>query len=143
MRDSQVGHDGIVISSTDQLVRVRFTAHAACAGCHAKGVCSVSNSEEKIVEVPNTGYHVAVGDKVEVLLEVKQGIRAIMLAYILPLILFLIVLFVVYAMTSKEEVAGLSAIFSLAPYYAVLFVLRKRIAGSVNFRLVNRDKPMI
>jgi hypothetical protein len=32
----------------------------------------------------------------------------------------------------QRRSGGLSAIFSLAPYYAVLFVLRKRIAGSVN-----------
>ncbi|MFO7615857.1 MAG: SoxR reducing system RseC family protein [Bacteroidales bacterium] len=136
MNDSQVGHDGIVIARTDRMVKVRFTAHSACAGCHVKGVCSVSNSEEKVVDVPNAGYDVAVGDQVEVLLELKQGFRAILLAYILPLMVFLVVLFTVYGVTSREEAAGLAAIGSLVPYYAGLFLLRKRIAGSVNFRLV-------
>ena len=136
MKDSQVGHDGIVIARTDRMVKVQFTAHSACAGCHVKGVCSVSNSEEKVVDVPNAGYDVSVGDKVEVLLELKQGFRAIMLAYLIPLMLFLTVLFTVYALTSREEAAGLAAIGSLVPYYAGLFFLRKRIAGSVNFRLV-------
>lgn len=136
MKENQVGHDGIVISRTDRMVKVRFTAHSACAGCHAKGVCSVSNVEEKEVDVPNNGYDVTVGDKVEVLLELRQGFRAILLAYLLPLVLFLVVLFAVYAISGREEVAGLAAIGSLIPYYAGLYFLRKRIAGSVNFRLV-------
>ncbi len=130
-----VAHDGVVEAVSGENVRVRFVAHSACAACHAKGVCSVSDSEEKFVDVVSDAAGLKVGDRVEVLLAQSQGFRAVWFGYGLPLLILLAVIFTVYGVTGRDALAGLTGLVSLAPYYAVLFLFRKRITRSMEFRL--------
>lgn len=132
---STIAHEGIVESISDGHVRVRFTAHSACSACHAKGVCSISNSEEKFVDVTNTIPGLSEGDPVEVILLQNQGFKAVWLGYGLPLLILLVVIFSFYAITGRDALAALIGIGSLAPYYLVVFLFRKRITRSIQFQL--------
>jgi positive regulator of sigma E activity len=100
-----------------------------------KGVCSVAESAEKFVEVDDTPEGLVRGDRVEVLLEQRQGMKAVLYGYGLPLILLLAVLFILYAITGREGLSALIALASLVPYYLTVFLLRKRITNSFGFRL--------
>ena len=44
-------HKGIVTEVTDDLVRVKIESVSACAACHAKGLCSMSDKTDKIIDV--------------------------------------------------------------------------------------------
>lgn len=136
MRDSRpVEHKGIVERVDDKLVRVGFTAHSACSGCHAKGVCSLSEVESKFVEVSNDGSGLEVGDKVDILLQQRQGFRALWLGYVLPFIIMVSTLIVVVTITDREGLAGLIGIAVLVPYYTVLYLLRGRIREKFEFKI--------
>jgi sigma-E factor negative regulatory protein RseC len=132
---STVAHDGIIEEITETLVRVRFIAQSACSACHAKGVCSLSETEEKFVDVPNTLHGLTKGEHVKVLLEQSQGFKAVWYGYGLPLILLLTVIFSMYGITGKDALAALVGIGTLVPYYLAVFLLRKRIAKSIEFKL--------
>ncbi len=130
-----VAHEGIVEKISGTQVRVRFVALSACSDCHAKGVCSISNSEEKFVDVTNTLPGLSAGDHVEVLLKQSQGFKAVWYGYGLPLVILLAVIFVLQGITGREGLSALIGLGSLIPYYLVVFLFRKRITQSIEFKL--------
>lgn len=130
-----IAHDGIIENISGTRVRVRFVAQSACAACHAKGVCSVSDSAEKFVDVSNTLPGLSAGDHVEVILEQSQGFKAVWYGYGLPLVILLGVIFILYGVTGREALSALTGLGALIPYYLVVFLLRKRITKSIEFKL--------
>ena len=130
-----VSHDGVVESLTGSRARVRFVAHSACSACHAKGMCSVAESEEKFVDVEKVPAGLSPGDRVQVILEQHQGLKAVTFGYLLPLIILLIVIFTVYAATGRDAFSALIGLGALVPYYLLVYLFRKRISRSFEFRL--------
>jgi sigma-E factor negative regulatory protein RseC len=132
---SSVSHEGVVERMEGETVLVRFIARSACAACHAKGVCSISNSEEKVVEVKGVKDSWKAGDHVEVLLEQRQGFTALMYGYGIPLVILMAVLFTVSAITGREGLSALIAMGSLIPYYLIIWIFRKKISGKFEFHI--------
>jgi sigma-E factor negative regulatory protein RseC len=130
-----VAHEGIVEKISGTQVRVRFVAQSACSACHAKGVCSISNSEEKFVDLTNNLPGLSTGDHVEVLLAQSQGFKAVWYGYGLPLVILLAVIFTFYGITGRDGLAALIGLGSLIPYYLVVFLFRKRITRSIEFKM--------
>lgn len=135
--DSQatVTHKGIVETISGTNVRVRFVAHSACSACHARGVCSVSDSEEKFVDVTEPIQGLKVGDHVEVVLAQSQGFKAVWYGYGLPLIILLTVIFVLYGITGRDAISALAGLGALIPYYLAVYFFRRRITRTMEFKL--------
>ena len=67
MAATPIKHAGEVIGVEGNKVIVRMVVNSACSGCHAKAVCGVDESKDKIVEVVTlAASEYAVGDSVEV-----------------------------------------------------------------------------
>ena len=130
-----VKHCGEVVRIEGQSVFVRMTVNSACSGCHAKAVCGVDESAEKIVEVEDVvASQYEVGDRVEVALQSgTMGTKAVVLTYIVPFFVLAVLLFGSVALGVSE---GLSAVVSLAGvvgYYLVIYALRDRIKKKIKF----------
>ena len=130
-----VKHCGEVVRIEGQSVFVRMTVNSACSGCHAKAVCGVDESAEKIVEVEDVvASQYEVGDRVEVALQSgDMGTKAVVLTYIVPFFVLAVLLFGSVTLGVSE---GLSAIVSLAGvvgYYLVIYALRDRIKKKIKF----------
>ncbi|MDD4646149.1 MAG: SoxR reducing system RseC family protein [Bacteroidales bacterium] len=136
---STVTHDGIVEMIEGSHVRIRFVAQSACAACHARGVCSISNTEEKFVDIEDSRIDLSVGEHVEVVLEQRHGYKAVLFGYGLPLIVLLAVLISVLAVTQREGLSALIGIGSLVPYYLIIYLFRKKIGKSIEFRIRKTD----
>ena len=94
MGDS-IGHDGIIESIDGDEISVKILQISSCASCQAKSLCHISESKEKVIEVsvPDSNiYHV--GQKVTVVGTSSQGLRAVVLAFVIPLIILLVTLFI-------------------------------------------------
>jgi len=127
MNDTRmVCHDGTVISRKDNHVQVKITARSACAGCHAKSVCSAPDMQEKIIDAV-TGEPLRPGDTVTIKMYEKLGRLALVYGFILPFIVMVGVLFTLHLSGSSETKAALIAIGSLAPYYLLLYLFRKKV----------------
>ncbi len=113
-------HKGIVQKSENKSVLVVIIAQTACSGCHAEGVCTLSGSAEKVIEVTGT-YNVNPGDEVTVHMKQKSGYTAVILAYIIPLSIIISSLILLNVLRVSELTAGLFSIAMLIPYFAVLF----------------------
>jgi len=132
---SVVEHQGVVEQVIGSRAKVRFVAHPSCSGCHARGACSLSETETKYVEaeVPESGLKV--GDQVDIRLETSLGLKAVFYGYGLPLLLLMFFLLVSYAITGNEAIAALFGLGVLFPYYGILYYTRKRLEKSFRFTL--------
>ena len=131
-----IRHEGIVESMGAEGCTVRILQASACSSCSARQLCRSSESKEKLVEVRGHYPTLHVGDRVMLVGSVRQGLRASVLAYVVPLIIMLAVLFLV-THHYGEKLGALAALLALALYYGMLFLLKDKLAGQFSFRIEN------
>ena len=129
-----ISHKGRVVSADTEKVSVEIVSESACAACHAAGLCGMSESRKKIVEVPATaGKEYVPGQEVEVCLAPKTGLKAVLLSYVLPVMFLLILILSLSLIGLGELAAGVISILGVALYYLVLYLFRDRLAEGYEF----------
>ena len=131
-----ITHPGIVERVEDAKIFVNILAQSACSSCHAKGMCSVAEVEEKTVEVTSAGgRNYKPGDSVTVRMEKSLGKKAVFLGYLLPFILLMVTLILMVSLTADEGLSALVSLLVLGPYYLVLYLLKDRLSRHFRFRI--------
>ena len=132
----QVMHTGQVVSITPQSTLVRIVSHSACSECHAASLCGMSDYVEKAIEVPTDPYApYQVGDEVKVVLKATMGMKAVWIAYFLPLLVLLAVALGLIALGVGEVVSGLAGIGAVGLYYFAVWLLRDRLRNEYVFSI--------
>ncbi|MBR7003405.1 MAG: SoxR reducing system RseC family protein [Bacteroidales bacterium] len=133
-----ISHKGKVISSGQGIISVEIVSESACSACHAAGLCGMSESRKKIVEVPAVrGRGFSVGQEVEVCLAPKTGLKAVLLSYVIPAMILLILILSLPLIGLGELAGGLLAVAGVALYYLVLYLFKGRLAGEYEFYIRN------
>ena len=132
----EVAHKGKVVKVTPQVTTVAILQHGACSECHAAGLCGMSDMAEKTVEVPTDPYaFYVVGDEVEVLLKASMGMKAVWLAYFIPLLVLLAVVLLLSALHVGEVVTGVCALVAVGLYYLLLYLFRDKLKNEYIFTI--------
>ena len=92
---------------------IRGHDHEAAVDAH------VGQREQRVPTKPYANYDV--GDEVEVVLKASMGMKAVWLAYCIPLLVLLGVILGLLALGVGEVVAGLSGIAAVGIYYFLLW----------------------
>lgn len=129
-----IRHEGIVESIGTECCSVRILQASACSSCSARLMCRSSESKEKLIEVKGHYPTLQVGDKVTLTGSVHQGLRASVLAYIVPLILMLIALYLGTRL-GGDGIGALAALIVLVLYYGVLYLLRDKLGKQFSFKI--------
>jgi sigma-E factor negative regulatory protein RseC len=136
MQEKQsVEHEGIISEIHSDYTIASIVSSSACGSCHAKGACGLSETTEKLVKVPAVYPGLKAGDRVRVVLQRAQGLRAVFYAYVMPLIVFILTVSILLTITSNEIISALFAFFVTALYYLVLFTFRNRIEKTFVFTI--------
>lgn len=130
-----IQHKGFVESVSKEGIRVKFTSLSACADCHAKGICSASDMKDKEVLIRNNADNYKAGEAVDIIMSLGQGSQAVLIGYVYPFLLFLLSLLILSASGLTEVQAGLISIVILVPYYAGIYIFRKKINQKFNFSI--------
>ena len=126
--EETISHEGVVTKITDDELEIKILAQSACAACHAKSACGMGEQAEKILTVPRPkDRDFALNQKVNVRMAIGQGNKAAVLAYLIPIVLLLAVLFVCLGLGMNEGLAALVSIIALVPYYIVLYLKRDQL----------------
>ena len=129
-----ISHEGIVTKITDDELEIKILAQSACAACHAKSACGMGEQAEKILTVPRPqGKDFAINQKVNVKMAIGQGNKAAVLAYLIPIMLLLAVLFVCLGLGLNEGLSALISIVALVPYYIVLYLRRDKLKQKFDY----------
>lgn len=134
---NRVEHEGKIIDISADYISVEIVNKSACAACHAKGVCAASDESIKVIEVP---YDIStlvrdyqVGDTVNIVMKGSLGLKAIWIAYVVPLIVLVASIIVFHLCGMSELATGLGALAVVAVYYFVVFLFRNKLSKIFTF----------
>jgi positive regulator of sigma E activity len=136
--DKVVEHSGIVTRVEDGKVQVSLLNVSACASCHAKGICAVSEAEQKVIDINNfaniSGQY-QIGESVNISFQQSAGFKALFLGYIFPFLLLFITLIITWIISSNEALSGLLALGMLLPYYLLLKLFNTQLNKTFSFTI--------
>ena len=135
---SSIEHRGVIQSVSSSTIKVNLLNVAACSSCHAKAACSVSEVDNKVIEILNTGGNFIKGEHVRVLYEKTLGPKALLLGYLLPFFVVFATLMISWIISGNEVLSGLLSLASLIPYYAGLALFRNKLKKVFRFK-ITRD----
>jgi sigma-E factor negative regulatory protein RseC len=134
-----IEHQGVIISIDGKVAHVKIEQTSACASCHVKSVCGASEKSEKIIDANLMDTSLKIGDQVTVIGQKSLGIQAVLLAYVLPFVLIVTMLFFANIFTTNELVVGTCALASLIPYFAILRLMHNKIQAKFQFYAIKKD----
>lgn len=95
----------------------------ACKGCAARKVCGAdSEQNRKTLTLISSNTNHKVGDIITIEISTAMGLRAVLLAYILPVIIAITLLLILQNLGASELTSGILALVSLVLYYIILKV---------------------
>lgn len=131
-----ISHEGIVTKITDNELEIKIVSQSACAACHAKSACGMGEQAEKILTVPRPkDQDFSLMQKVNVTMAIGQGNKAAVLAYLIPIVLLLAVLFICLGVGLNEGLSALISIVVLIPYYTILYLQRDKLRKRFEYRI--------
>jgi sigma-E factor negative regulatory protein RseC len=137
--DSYV-QNGIIERLDREIYFISITSQSACAACHSKAICGMTEGKDKTIEVPRKrNDDFKIGDEVEVLMEKSIGSKAVFIGYIIPFFMLLITLIVSLELFQSEIISGILSITILAVYYFSLYYLRDKIKKNFKFSIRHRN----
>ena len=133
-KKDEISHVGKIIDINPSFTTVEIVSVSACASCHAKALCGMSESKDKVIMVPTdpyTEYHI--GDEVQVLTKKSMGLKAVWISYIIPLLILMILILSLSKLIGNEMIRGLVAIGGVALYYGMIYIFRDKLSNEFSF----------
>lgn len=136
MKEKEITHSGTVSTIENGVVFITVEATSACAGCHAKGSCTMSETEEKIVEIGAEKHpDLKVGEEVTVVISREAGLYAVIMAYLVPVLLVVVSLWIFELLKMEELLSFGIMLLIVAIYYVLLYLFKKKILNKINIRI--------
>lgn len=133
-KKNEIKHRGRIIEMTPEFTTVEMLVSSACSECHAKGLCGMSETQEKVISLPTDPYATYnVGDEVELCTRMSMGMKAAWISYVIPLLILMILILSLSSIFESEVVTGLASLGGVAIYYLVIWLLRDRLNNEFVF----------
>lgn len=145
--NEEIRHEGVVQRVDGEHVTVRIVQTSACLHCKIASHCNSADSKEKIVDVwTDKASMYSVGQKVSVCMGGKLGLTAVFWAFVLPVLIAFVVIYVSMMMTAPDgifplpkpfdEGAGaIGGLVTFVVYYSVLYLFRDSLKRKYRFRI--------
>lgn len=131
-----VEHRGVIKDITQKSIKVSLLNVSGCSTCHTKATCSVSDVDNKVIDVVNTGNDFKKGETVKIAFEKSLGPLALFIGYLLPFIMLMLVLIIAWSITGDEIFAGIASLSSVGVYYLFLTLFRNKLKNTFTFRIL-------
>lgn len=133
-----IHHDARIVRIEGNRVEVQMMQQSACASCDAAGLCRSHESKMRtlVVNVPDASSFQE-GDHVWLHTEVKLGMQASVLAYVVPLVVMVAVLAGCGMAGVPESVSAMAALCVLGLYFVGLYAMRGRLSRKFEIKITN------
>lgn len=129
-------HSGIVTAVEKGRVSVQMRVVSACASCEAHSRCGFAESKDKTVVVDTRDWQsYQQGDNVKVIIRTGNGLKAVLIAYVLPAVLLIAAFVTFYSLHLSEVVTALLTLSVVALYGIFLYFMRHRLQQKFTFKL--------
>ena len=131
-----IKHRGVVEKIEGTHVVVRIVQTSACSACSAKGLCNASESKEKQIDVYGVQSSYRIGEEVVVCGTTSMGMRAVLLAFGVPLLILLLALFVTMRITDGDALlSAFVALLAVMPYYLLVYFMKDKLDRTFSFTI--------
>lgn len=133
-KKNEIVHSGKIVDITPDFTTVQIIASSACSECHAKGLCGMSEEQEKIIMLPTDPYTPRqVGEEVQVKTKMTMGLKAVWISYVIPLVILMILILSLSSVIGNEYLRGAVAIAGVGIYYFIIGCFVTSCQISLNF----------
>lgn len=134
--ENRISHEGIVTKIDNDNVEVKILSKSACASCNIKTACNMSEMQEKIISIPAPkDKKLSIGQDVVISIKLGQANRAVIFAYVIPVIILISMIFILSVLKIDEGVNALISLGTLVPYYFILYLLKDRIKRKFEYEI--------
>lgn len=134
--ENRISHEGIVTKIDNDNVEVKILSKSACASCNIKTACNMSEMQEKIITIPAPkDKKLSIGQDVVISIRLGQANRAVIFAYVIPVIILISMIFILSILKIDEGINALISIGTLVPYYFILYLLKDRIKRKFEYEI--------
>lgn len=139
-KKNEIVHSGKVIEMTPDFTSVEITVSSACASCHAKSLCGMSEEQDKVIMLPTDPYATYnVGDEVQVCTKMSMGLKAAWISYVIPLAVLMALILILTSVGVNEFISAGAAIAGVGLYYFVIWLLRDKLNNEFVFYIKNQQ----
>ena len=129
-----IKHRGVVEKIDGSHIVVRIVQTSACSACSAKGLCNASESKEKQIDVYESNPSYRIGEEVVLCGSTSMGMRAVFLAFGIPVLLLLFALFATMRITDGDALlSAIVAMLAIIPYYFVIYLMKDKMDKTFSF----------
>jgi positive regulator of sigma E activity len=133
---SQETHEGEIVGVYDTYVHVKILLNEACQNCNSKKACMVFSSKERIIDIRCDNPSLfQIGECVTVHMATSMGLKAVLFAYVLPVILLIGSILAASRWIKQELITIAIGLGVVVTYYLLLFSLRKKINRTFSFSI--------
>ena len=135
-----IKHRGIVEKIDGSHIVVRIVQTSACSACSAKGLCNASESKEKQIDVYEANPSYRIGEEVMVCGTTSMGMRAVLLAFGVPLLILVLALGVSMKLTGEDALLSSGiALVSVVPYYIAIYFCKDKLNRTFSFTIEKKQ----
>ena len=133
-KKNEIVHTGKIIDVNPDFTTVEIMVSSACSECHAKGLCGMSEQQEKVIMIPTDPYQVRkVGDEVQLKTKMTMGLKAVWISYVIPLAILMILILSLSAVIDNEFLRGGIAVAGVGLYYFIIWLLKDKLSDQFEF----------
>lgn len=133
---TNIRHRGRVQKIQGTCVSVSILQVSACATCEAAQLCRSSESKEKVVDVQCAdAAALTVGQEVTLVGSTGMGMKAVYLAYVIPLVLIMAAMGAANALQQSMGRQALAALCVVAAWYWALYAMRGKLNNKFSFKI--------
>ena len=133
-KKNEIVHTGRIVEINPDFTTIEIVVSSACSECHAKGLCGMSEQQDKVIMVPTDPYEARkVGDEVQVKTKMTMGLKAVWISYVIPLAILMILILSLSVVIENEFLRGGIAIAGVGIYYFVIWLLKDRLSDQFEF----------
>ena len=133
-KKNEIVHAGRILEVTPDFTTVQIVVSSACSECHAKGLCGMSEDEEKVIMLPTDPYaDYQAGDEVKVCTKMSMGLKAVWISYVIPLAVLMILILSLSAVIDNEFLRGAVALAGVGVYYFFIWLFRDKLSNEFVF----------
>lgn len=134
--ENKISHEGVITKIDEGNIEIKILSRSACASCNIKGACNMSEMQEKIITIPAPkDKNLSIGQEVKISMGLGQANRAVIFAYVIPLIILVAMIFILSTLKIEEGLNALISIGTLIPYYMILFLFRNRLKRKFEYEI--------
>ena len=134
--ENRISHEGVITNIDKENIEVKILSQSACVSCNIKTACNRSEMKEKTITIPAPkDKNLSIGQEVKISIGLGQAKRAVVFAYVIPVILLISMIFILNALKIDEGINALISIGILVPYYMILFLFKDKIKRKFEYEI--------